>query len=137
MALAGAGTAPTVHQLNLGPSRRYRVRADWTSAFFQVAGLQVLNRDDYAGVEEALVALQSGGARVAIITSDDETYAELVVPMARAVKESDPGITVLVAGAPGEQEQAWRDAGVDDFVHVRVNNYTFNRALLESMGAQL
>jgi len=28
----------------------------------------------------------------------------------------------------------WREAGVDDFVHVRVNNYDVNRALLERVG---
>ena len=137
MALSAKGQEPVIHQLNMGPSRRYRIRADWTSAFFQVAGFRLLNDDDYDSVEDAVEALRSGGARVAVITSDDETYASMVGPLAKAVKALDGGIKVLVAGAPGENEEAWREAGVEDFVHVRVNNYTFNRALLESMGAEL
>ena len=49
--------------------------------------------------------------------------------------DADFEIKVIVAGMPGDHEAAWRAAGVDDFVHVRVNNYTFNRMLLESLGA--
>jgi methylmalonyl-CoA mutase len=135
--LKAAGKPACIHQLNMGPSRRYRIRADWTSAFFQVSGIKVLNHDDYAAADEALAALRESGARVAVITSDDETYAATVEPLAAAIKELDPGITVLVAGAPGDSEDAWRTAGVDDFVNVRVNNYAFNRGLLEKLGAQL
>lgn len=136
-ALETAGRRPRVHQLNMGPSRRYRIRADWTSSFFQVGGFEVLNEEDYDDTAAALEALKASGVKTAVITSDDEAYAEVVEPLTRAIKETDPAITVIVAGAPGDNEESWRAAGVDDFVHVRVNNYTFNRALLESLGARL
>ena len=132
-----SGRAPFVHQLNMGPSRRYRIRADWTSSFFQVGGLTVLNEKDFTGIADALEALKKSGSSVAVITSDDETYASTVVDLAKAINAEVANVTVLVAGAPGENEVAWRDAGVDDFVNVRVNNYEFNRGLLESMGAAL
>lgn len=131
------GLVPRIHQLNMGPSRKYRIRADWTSSFFQVGGFEVLSEDDYETAEAAVAALRESTARVAVITSDDETYAGMVEPLARAIKEADAKIRVIVAGAPGDGEAAWRAAGVDDFVHVRVNNYTFNRGLLEAMGARL
>lgn len=134
-AFAASGDEALLHQLNIGPSRRYRARADWTSAFFQAGGFSVLNADDYESAGEATTALGKSGARVAVITSDDETYAEMAAPVARAVKELDPGIRVILAGAPGENEQQLREAGVDDFVHMRVNNYTFNRDLLQMLGA--
>ena len=136
-ALSAAGKPTLIHQLNMGPSRRYRIRADWTSSFFQVGGFKVLNEEDFTDQEAALQALKASGAKVAVITSDDETYASVVEPLAAAVKGLDPSFTVIVAGAPGEHEERWRKAGVDDFVHVRVNTYTFNRSLLEAMGAVL
>jgi methylmalonyl-CoA mutase len=136
-ALKDSGTAPIIHQLNMGPSRRYRIRADWTSAFFQVGGFDVLNQDDYADVPEALGALKDSGASVAIITSDDETYDGTAEALAREIRDACEGVTILLAGAPGDNEETWRAAGISDFVNVRVNNYTFNRALLESMGAVL
>lgn len=132
-----AGKAPVVHQLNIGPSRNYRGRADWTSAFFQVAGMRILNEDDYQNPDEAMAACEKTNAPVAIITSDDETYAVEVPGLARRIKEYNPEIIVLVAGNPGEHESAWNEAGVDDYVHLRVNNYTFNRDLLERLGAEL
>ncbi|MEX0323018.1 MAG: methylmalonyl-CoA mutase family protein [Puniceicoccaceae bacterium] len=136
-ALTDAGNAPVIHQLNMGPSRRYRIRADWTSAFFQVGGFDVLNQDDYADVPEALGALKDSDAKVAVITSDDDTYAGTAEALAKEITDACPGVTILLAGAPGDNEEAWRAAGVSDFVNVRVNNYTFNRGLLESMGAAL
>jgi len=135
--LANSGSAPVIHQLNIGPSRRYRIRADWTSAFFQVAGFEILNTDEYDGVEEAIKALGESGSQIAVITSDDETYASSVETLARSIKQADAKVSVIVAGMPGDNEEAWRAAGVDDFVHVRVNNYIFNRKLLESLGASI
>jgi methylmalonyl-CoA mutase len=135
--MAQLGKPARIHQLNMGPSRRYRIRADWTSSFFQVAGFELLNEDDYTDIDAAVKALKKSGARVAIITSDDETYATTVEPLAKAIHALDSGIKILVAGAPGDNEEAWRAAGVQDFVHIRVNNYSFNRALLESIGASL
>jgi methylmalonyl-CoA mutase len=136
-AMEAGGNPPVIHQLNLGPSRRYRIRADWTSAFFQVGGFSVLNDVDYDDASAAAGALLESGAKVAVITSDDETYGTSVEVLARAIREADASVKVLVAGAPGENEEAWRDAGVDDFVNIRVNNYQFNRSLLESLGAAL
>jgi methylmalonyl-CoA mutase len=135
--LEESGPTPLVHQLNIGPSRRYRIRADWTSGFFHAAGIRVLSEDDYDTPEEAVAALKESGARFAIITSDDETYASTVETLARSIKEMDNGLSVFVAGAPGDHEAGWRSAGVDDFVHMRVNNYQFNRGLLERMGAEI
>ncbi len=135
--LVNEGTPPVIHQLNMGPSSRYRIRADWTSAFFQVGGLQVLNEDDYEGVDAAVAALAGSGARVAVITSDDEAYAATVEPLAMAIKAADSEILVYVAGAPGENETSWAAAGVDGYVNVRVNNYELNRKLLEQLGARI
>jgi methylmalonyl-CoA mutase len=135
--LKASGTAPVLHQLNMGPSRRYRLRADWTSSFFQVGGFTLLNEDDYAEIADAVAALKESGARIAVITSDDDTYAATVTDLTKAIKSEVGDITVLVAGAPGDKEAEWKAAGVDDFVHVRVNNYAFNRDLLSGLGAQV
>lgn len=112
------GSAPLVFQANIGPSRRYRLRADWTSAFFAVGGFQVANEQDFVGSEDAAAAALAAGARLVVITSDDASYPSVVEPLARALKSQDPAITVLVAGQPKENEAAWRAAGVDCFVNL-------------------
>jgi methylmalonyl-CoA mutase len=131
---AKTGAAPSILQLNMGPSRKYRLRADWTAAFFEAAGFAVDGRRDFATQDEALMALSETEATIAVITSDDATYLDTVESITKAVKAAKPGLHLLVAGAPGENEAAWRSAGVDDFVNVRSNNYELNEQLLKIAG---
>ena len=128
------GAAPGILQLNIGPSGRYRLRADWTTSFFEAAGFSVDGARDFAGAGDALKALSASEAGIAVITSDDATYQESVTPLATAAKAARPDVTLLVAGAPGDNEAAWRAAGVDDFVNVRSNNYELNEQLLKIAG---
>ena len=131
---AETGAAPAILQLNIGPSGRYRLRADWTASFFEAAGFAVDGTRDFPNTEEAVSALGASMVTIAVITSDDATYLTTVEPLAAAVKAAKPGMTLLVAGAPGENEAAWRAAGVDDFVNVRSNNYELNEQLLKKAG---
>lgn len=131
---AKTGAAPTILQLNMGPSRKYRLRADWTAAFFQAAGFAVDGARDFLTTEEAISALQESSAPIAVITSDDAHYAEVAATVAAAVKAAKPAVFLLLAGAPGEHEAAWRAAGVDEFVNVTSNNYELNLKLLNVAG---
>ncbi len=131
---ARTGAAPAILQLNIGPSGRYRLRADWTASFFEAAGFAIDGTRDFATAADAVAALTASPATIAIITSDDATYQETVAPLAAALKAAQPAVTLLVAGAPGEHEAAWRAAGVDDFVNVRSNNYELNAQLLKGAG---
>jgi methylmalonyl-CoA mutase len=129
------GKAPLVFQANIGPSRRYRARADWTSAFFHAAGFEVLNQDDFEGAETAANKLRETGAHIAVITADDETYAAHAEEVARGLKAASPNCFVILAGALDEAMTAKvKEAGVDEFVHLKVNNYEFNKMLLEKLG---
>jgi methylmalonyl-CoA mutase len=137
LALKAAGKSTKLLQINYGPSRGYRLRADWTSGFFQAGGLEVLNDRDFTDISSVLEALGESGARAAVITSSDAEYAEHAESLATAIKSKFPGIQLFLAGAPGDQELAYRASGIDDFVHIRVNAFIFNRDLLLSMGASV
>ncbi|MCB1133666.1 MAG: methylmalonyl-CoA mutase, partial [Verrucomicrobiae bacterium] len=128
------GAPPPILQLNIGPSRKYRLRADWTAAFFEAAGFAVDGKRDFKDSGDAVAALKESPAKIAVITSDDETYQQIVESLAKTVKAAKPDITLLVAGAPGENEAAWTSAGVDLFVNVRSNNYELNEQLLKTAG---
>lgn len=130
--LEQTGSLPRILQANIGPSRSYRARADWTSAFFQVGGFEVLNDTDFKGVDDAVSAAIASGAKIIVITSTDDIYAEIAAPLAKALKAALPQAKLLLAGTPGDNEPAWREAGIDDFVHVRVNNYEMLKSLLET-----
>jgi len=131
---AKTGNAPTIFQANWGPSRGYRMRADWTSAFYQAGAFEVLNDTDFDTIEDLTAALKESGSKIAVVTSSDDKYEESLVDIAKAIKAVDSGIYVIVAGAAGDNEAAWREAGVDDFVNVRVNNYQMLAMLMKKIG---
>ncbi|KAB2639272.1 MAG: methylmalonyl-CoA mutase [Verrucomicrobia bacterium] len=128
------GSPPSILQLNLGPSGRYRLRADWTASFFEAGGFAVDGSRDFATVADAAQAAAASTSCIAVITSDDVTYLDAVVPLATAIKAARADLMLLVAGAPGDHEADWRASGVDHFVNVRSNNYELNRQLLSKAG---
>lgn len=129
-----AGQGPRLLQVNLGPSRTYRARADWTTNFFQVAGIEVDAAREFTEVEEAVEAVREARVRVVVMCGTDESYRSWVPELARRCKGLESAPKVIVAGAPGELEAEWRGAGVDDFVHVRVPHHAFVTGLLREMG---
>jgi methylmalonyl-CoA mutase len=130
------GSPPTIFQANIGPSRTYRMRADWTTSFFIAGGLTVLNDRDFETPEDACNHFLSTDVPVIIITSTDETYAKAVPEMARKLKATRKDCILLVAGLPGDNESEWRSSGVDDFVNVTVNNYETLQSLLNRIGVE-
>lgn len=136
-AATAAGKTPLLFQANIGPSRLYRLRADWTTGFFEVGGFKVAADRDFKDADEAAAAALASGAKIVVITSMDDTYATAVEPLARAIKAKDAGIHVMVAGAAPKDkpvEDAWRAAGVDEFVNVASNSLEMLTRLLTKIG---
>lgn len=107
---------------NMGPIPQHKPRADFSTGFFEVAHFEVLKNDGFETVELAAEAAAKSGADAAVICSTDDTYPELVPPLAKLIKEKRPDMTVFLAGAPApEFKQSYLDAGVDDFIHVKAN----------------
>lgn len=131
------GHPPRIFQANLGPSRLYRLRADWTTGFFEVGGFAVAADRDFENAAEAAAQALASGARLVVLTSSDENYTTAVEMFACTIKAADPGIFVLVAGTPKSPavETAWRTAGVDDFVNLASNALELLTHLLTKIGA--
>jgi len=128
------GHPPRVFQANIGPSRGYRLRADWTTGFFQSGGLEVLADQDFDTVEKAVQAAKESDARIVVITSTDDRYAEIIPALVPALKRAIDRAIVLVAGSPGDNREAWATIGVDDFINVKVNNQSMLENLLIKQG---
>ncbi len=107
---------------NMGPIPQHKARADFSASFMEVAHFDVLRNNGFATVDEAVDAAAASGADVAIICSTDDTYPELVPPIARGIKAKAPGMKVFLAGAPAaEFKPSYDEAGVDEYIHVRAN----------------
>lgn len=120
--IASTGDNVKIFLANMGPIPQHKARADFSTGFFEVAHFKVLGNNGFASIEEAADAAAKSGADAAVICSTDATYPEIVPSLAKLIKEKCPNITLFLAGAPAaDYKQAYIDAGVDDFIHVKAN----------------
>ena len=120
--IARTGDNVKVFLCNMGPIPQHKARADFSASFMEVAHFEVLRNNGFATPEEAVDAAVASGADVAIICSTDDTYPELVPPVARGIKAKAPNMKVFLAGAPApEFKPSYDEAGVDEYIHVRAN----------------
>jgi methylmalonyl-CoA mutase len=121
--------------VNMGEIPQHKARADFVSGFLEVGAFTMLKNNGFATVEEAAKATLESGATIVVICSTDATYPELVPPLAKLIKEGNPEITLFLAGLPPEDLQpVYKEAGVDDFIHVRANCYKMLAKLQKDRG---
>ncbi len=111
------GVRPKVFLANWGPMPQHRARAEFSGNLVEAAGFEAESNDGFSTVGEAVEAFQASGAAVAVICSSDDAYPDVVPELASRLKAAG-GRWVLLAGRPGEHEDAWREAGVDQFIYV-------------------
>lgn len=128
------GEFPKIFLCNLGPLRRHKLRADFIKGFFQSGGFEVISPKGFETPEEAVKALTESGACITVVCATDDDYAEKFANYATAIKQALPDTRVLLAGFPGDKEDEYRAAGMDDFVFVKSNNYEVNRFHLQGLG---
>ena len=127
------GSAPRVFLANMGPLAQHKARADFTTGFLAVGGFECDSPPGFDTPEAAADAALAAGAEAVVICSTDATYPEIVPALVARIKASKPETMVLLAGYPREQVEAFKEAGVDEFIHVRANCYEINRQLQERM----
>lgn len=118
------GSYPKVFLANMGTNSQHKAQADFAKGFFEVGGFEVISNNGFETVDQAVQASLESGASIAVICSSDAVYPELVPLLARELKQENPEITLFVAGLPNsEQAEQFKQAGVDDFIHVQSNCY--------------
>ncbi|TVP81430.1 MAG: methylmalonyl-CoA mutase [Puniceicoccaceae bacterium] len=132
---AKTGRAPAIYLTNLGPLRRHKARADFTQGFFQTGGFEVMSPAGFESPDEAVAALVASDAGITVVCGTDEDYAAKFADYAQAIKAALPEMQVILAGFPGEQEPAYRAAGMDDYIFIKSDNYETNHRYLSGLGA--
>jgi methylmalonyl-CoA mutase len=105
----------------------------WSKNFFEAGGLEVIGNDGFEDADAAAKAFAESGAAIAVICSSDKLYPG-VVPQAAAKLKAAGASRIVLAGHPGENEQAWRAAGVDRFIFLKCNVLETLRELLLEQG---
>ena len=128
------GSAPTIFLCNLGALRRHKARADFTRGFFATGGFRIISSKGFESPEQAVAALSESEAGIAVVCGHDDDYAASFCEYAQAIKAVLPEVQIILAGNPGEREDAFREAGMDDYIFVKSDNYAVNRCYLTGLG---
>jgi methylmalonyl-CoA mutase len=121
--LAKTGSRPKVFLAGFGPRKQHAARAEFSAGFFAAGGFESVSGKGFDTPEAATQAALASGAPVVVLCSTDETYPTLVPACAQALKAGAKPPIVVLAGMPAtpELQQQFKDAGVDEFIHVRAN----------------
>ena len=133
-AVWAAPKRPQVFLATMGPVRQHKPRADFSTGFFDVGGFEIVSNPGFKDVSAAAAAAIASTAEVVVICSTDETYPEIVPELAKAIKSAAPEKTVVLAGYPADYVEAFKSAGVDEFIHIKANCYAVNKAILNKLG---
>jgi methylmalonyl-CoA mutase len=138
--LAASGARPRIMLAALGPAAVHTARSSFAANLFQAGGIETplseaaggskTEPPDIGALTEAFTA---SGARAACICSSDALYAEHGAAAAAALKEAGARY-VMLAGRPGDREEAYRSAGVDAFVFVGCDAVAALNAVYDEIG---
>ena len=128
------GNTPKIFLANMGPIPQHKPRADFSTSFFQLAAFVILENKGFQSIDDAVSAFKDSNARIVVICSTDMTYPDLVPELAQKIKSISTDNIVIVAGYPKDYIDAFKKAGVDDFIHLKSNALSFLENLQQQMG---
>ena len=130
LATEESGRRPKAFMLTIGNLAMRQARAQFSCNFLAAAGYEVIDNLGFKSVEEGVNAAMEAKADIVVICSSDDEYAEYAIPAFKAV--GDKAI-FIVAGAPACSEELQK-AGIENFIHVRVNVLETLKALNAKLG---
>ena len=107
---------PLAFMLTIGNLAMRKARAQFACNFFAVAGFDVLDNNGFASVDEGLAAARAANAKIVVVCSSDDEYAEIVPELVGKLNSE----ILVVAGNPSCRPELEAN-GVKNFIHVRSN----------------
>lgn len=130
LATEASGRRPKAFMLTIGNLAMRQARAQFSCNFLATAGYEVIDNLGFKSVGEGAKAALDAKADIVVICSSDDEYAEYAIPAYEAVKDN---AIFIVAGAPACSEEL-KQAGIENFIHVRVNVLETLKALNTKLG---
>ncbi len=112
-----SGVEPKAFMLTFGNLAMCRARAQFSSNFFAVAGIRVIDNNRFATIEDGVKAALESKAQIVVACSADDEYAEAVPQIAQLLGNK---AILVVAGDP-ECRPALEEKGIKNYIHVKCN----------------
>jgi methylmalonyl-CoA mutase len=112
---------PEVFMFTMGNLAMRKARASFSSGFFGCAGYKIIDTSGFKTVEEGVEAVKAQKPEIVVICSSDEEYVDLVPEICKQIKSADNKSILVLAGYPKDQIDSYKQAGIEEFIHVRSN----------------
>ncbi|MGI6292685.1 MAG: methylmalonyl-CoA mutase family protein [Bacteroidales bacterium] len=112
---------PKVFLLKIGNLTMRQARAGFTTNFFGCAGYEIIETAGYTTVDEGVKDALASKAQLVVICSSDEEYETYAPEITKKLKKENPAIRSIVAGNPLESLDMLKAAGIDDFIHIKLD----------------
>ncbi len=132
--VADGNKKPSVFLFNIGNLAMRKARAMFTTNFFGCAGYEIQDNSGFDTIDEGVKAAKASKAEIVVICSSDEEYATMVPEIVTKMKKANKALTLVVAGYPKEILDSLKQAGVDEFIHVRSNLLQTLESFQEKLG---
>ncbi|MEQ8719371.1 MAG: methylmalonyl-CoA mutase family protein [Acidimicrobiales bacterium] len=133
--LDSTGARPSVFLANLGPLAEHTTRSTFATNTFGVAGIATIDAGGHDDDASLVAAWRASGTAGAVICSSDDVYAQRAQSAASALHEAGCA-AIWLAGKPGDDAAALREAGVVGFVHLGVDLLAVLGDALDRLGVQ-
>lgn len=124
---------PDVFLFTYGNLAMRKARASFATNFFGCAGYNVQEGPAVNSLDEGIQKAIQSKAQVVVFCSSDEEYAEMT-DAARAIRQALPDTRIVVAGNPQEILSQLNEAGVQHYIHMRVNTLETLQRFNEILG---
>jgi Methylmalonyl-CoA mutase, N-terminal domain/subunit len=118
--LKDKGKRPTTFLANLGTIAQHTARATFAANLLASGGIDHVQGSGGTDHNELCEAFKASQSPVAVICGSDKLYAEHAEALAKNLQAAGAK-WIVVAGRPGDNESALREAGVQDFVYLGCN----------------
>ena len=132
--VADGNKKPAVFLFNIGNLAMRKARAMFATNFFGCAGYEILDNSGFETVDEGVKAALASKAEIVVICSSDDEYATLGIEIAQKLKAANKELNLVIAGYPKEILDSLKQAGVDEFIHVRSNLLDTLESFQEKLG---
>ncbi|MBS4191164.1 methylmalonyl-CoA mutase small subunit [Bacillus sp. FJAT-49705] len=129
-----AGLKPTVGLICLGDLKAHKARADFITGFLAPGGIHALKSENIGKPELAIQFIKEANLNHYIICGTDKQYEEAALEIVRLIKDEKRNVKVFLAGRPEkEMQEQLKQAGIDQFIHIRSNCFDILSSLLKEM----
>jgi methylmalonyl-CoA mutase len=112
---------PEVFLFNTGNLAMRKARATFSSNFFGCAGYHIIDNPGFADISEGIRSCLQVNPSITVICSSDEEYPAIVPAICNGLKSNGYKGILVLAGYPKEIIDQLREAGIDEFIHIRTN----------------